>query len=705
MAKNAGCPRSTDNLLQVAGFLKQADKLVRERNYPLALEQIAKARAKDPTNSYAEAYEQRVQLLLGALGDRNLQRANLIGADSNTSHTFSQHLESIANLAIHEAHRTAKKSLQQPLNNLEGDPRLKPACTANHTSKNDKESMGREEDEVCRAVRAAEELFRSQRLDEALNSLAPAILLDPLNESILQLERQIRDARGEEWMTRVLQHQREKDFANRPRKESEIEIQKCILRATHLTERKEFSEALMVIGQGYLLDPFSEPLAMCEKMILSAIGRDASFSGWQHATRDHLTLEVEPRPSETKPTIVQYLDKAQDYVNEDRFAEALSQVALALIAAQNDKRSSENNAVVPARVENANRVFADPDGVFRLANHQDDGISRQIFVLLDKAKRLASKKEFDSALEALLQASFLIPSDGSLEELDREIARKFMEYHQLMRPGRITRSTQDRAITVTDATIALGDRSSVKDGKHSTDKTAGMSRDNQDSSRRIEPQLDLENLIKSMPEDGISEMRLHLLRSLHHLNNMKLIEASVEAEIATLKDESRGDIASFSLAVARLSRKAKAQIPLNALNETYELIRQQAKDLIYSLWYEEILKGMSQSLELLPTSDILLRRREEVKRSFEEFNQSTGGTWHVDEHPIESSKKNSTVSKKMRRRSFDQMGLSFSENPDANEEIDDSRSGEYSNTTEATAAQKSIRNVSTGTSRSTYLGN
>ena len=64
MAKTSDAPRSAEQLKEVAIFLKQADKLVREGDYSTALEEIAKARGRDPRNLYALAYEERVRALV-----------------------------------------------------------------------------------------------------------------------------------------------------------------------------------------------------------------------------------------------------------------------------------------------------------------------------------------------------------------------------------------------------------------------------------------------------------------------------------------------------------------------------------------------------------------------------------------------------------------------------------------------------------------
>jgi hypothetical protein len=461
----------------------------------------------------------------------------------------------------------------------------------------------------------------------------------------------------------------------------------------------------MVLGQGYLLDPFSVTLATCEKMILTAIGRETSFPEWQSATREEASLEGKPGPSVNKQRIVEFLDNALDYLNEDRFAESLSQVALAMIATQNGKKSEQQNQSNPVQIDKAQREITDPGDGFKAANQSADGVARQIFVLMDKAKRLASKQEFESALEELLGASFLIPSDGSLDQLDREVARKFMEYYQLLRPDRILRSGQRRSTSVPDLFVSSGEGNLKKHDESPIGSTPETVQGREHSSGRIERRIEFDDSSNNPPEERISRTREHLLRCLGHLNNMRLIEASVEAEIASLADDSRRDIGSFALAVAGLSRKAKAQIPLDALTDMYDSIRQKAKDLIHNLWYEEIVIGINRGLEMLPKSDILRKRREEVVRSFEESKRTATIAQKVNGDTRESSKGNPPTSRKFKKRSFDQMGLSFSDNLDLSQEPDESRSDNDPDATEMLPVQKPMRRGSHASSGSAYFGN
>jgi hypothetical protein len=704
MAKNAGSLRLTDNLLQVAAFLKQADKLVREHNYVSALEQIAKARGKDPSNSYAEAYEQRVKLLVNALNENKQARNSASSYDSPTPHSFSQHLESIANLAIQEANRAANLSLQQEsLENAKSDLRIIPPDTPVQIRKDQRETPQTKEAQIRGYIHTAEDLLRERHLDEALNTLAPAILVDPLNGAILELERQIRDAQEEEILIRLRQFRGENDEVKKAREGNSFDIQKCIVRATQLAERKEFSEALMEIGQGYLLDPFNVPLAMCEKIVLAALGNESHHTESQPSASRAFTASSDGGYKDSKTKTLGYLDKAQAFLSEDRFAESLAQVALAMIAVQDDHKAEENRRELHTPVEsghsNPSKLPGESESTARVI---DEG-TRQIFGLLDDAKRHASKAEYGSALEDLLQASYLIPSDGSLEYLNRAITEKFMEYYQLLQSGKTNAAIHHPRPSASEPAGDSEDHRPVEVGRSSAISQPGIMQSRQPSTLAIKRQPGIEDRSTDDDEDSIARTKEHLVRSLRHLNGMRLVEASVEGELASLVDSSRNDVGSYAMAVSSLARKTKAHTPLNALHDQYDTVRQQAIDLIHGLCYEEILDGIDHVLQILPANNTLLKRREEVEGAFEASKHSLVRPENTKGLIIESPRRNPVPVKRTKKHSLDQIGLSFSGDLESVGDSEGPR--EDIDVPDPFAVQKSMRRGSARSANSPYIGN
>jgi tetratricopeptide (TPR) repeat protein len=695
MAKTSGPPRTTDNLLQVAGFLRQADKLVRERNYALALDQIAKARAKDPKNSYAEAYEQRVMLLVSALKENKQPNKNSKDFISETPASFSRHLESIANLAILEAHRTANVSLQQECPQQPNvDARIVSRNPPIRIPSSEKQTLQETDHQVLECIHLAQELFFKGKLDESLNMLAPAILLDPLNPVILELERRIHHSQELEIVSRLSETKAHDIESQKYHHEGSLEIQKCIVRATRLTERKEFSQALLVIGHGYLFDPFSEPLATCEKTILSELARETLDID---SGSPSIRLE-KSEDSEKKKDILRYLNNAGELLDEDRFTESLSQVAMAMIAVQHKESLRDNESKMENPVERLTPKSQDHDDPQTVTGHIENENSRNIFGLLDKAKQLASNEEYEGALDILLKASYVVPSNGSLDHLNREISRNFMEYFLLSRKERTKRTIAIQPSPDSFTAREPNSQTSVNNEVKTNVKSAGAVQNKQVDLDDLEFQFEFDDPLSESPQDRITQIRDHLIRSLRHLDQMHFVEASVEGEIAALVDHSRKDVASFSSMVSALAHMARSRTPLSTLEEQYTLARIDATELIQRLCYEEIIGGIDRVVQAIPMNNCLLKRRKEVERSLEEFEKSSA-------HSVSySSKRSGTTIAKSRKRTIDQMGLTFDGGADSDDDLEVSRPDESEEVAGGIPIQKSTRTRSPKSSASQYLG-
>jgi len=642
-------------MLQIAGFLRQADKLVRERNYSSALEQIAKARAKDPNNSYAEAYEQRVQLLLSAMTSKLQAHSVSDRLDSSTARTYSQHLENISNLAVHEVCRnTGLDQHQQTGDKQQYDLRLESPQTPVRNSKDASGTSGGTENQVLCSIRSGEKLLLDRRFDEALNVLVPAILLDPLNEAILDLEHRIHDAREEDHLAR-LRKQREKDGSG------------------HLTRQQGGGERPIMDREEHSENNQSVPLNVSKQ-------------------------------GETRQRVFQYLDKAEEFLDGDRFFDALAQVALAIVAVQYGEKAKEIDVETPIKNEGIRRQSERPQDNPISADRRAEDDAGRIFALVDKAREFANKREFDFALEELHEASLLIPSDGSMDQVSREIAGRFVEYYQLMRIDKERRVIDQFDMPVQQHERARRRRMPVF-GEASAEEQSPDPDSREHSTVQVSQEARFNGFPHGLADDVLSQIREHLLRCLHHLNDMKLIEASVEAEIAALVESSRHDVGSLALAVASLARKAKAQIPLDTLSAQFDSVRQQTMDLIHSLWYEELLGGLDRCLELLPASDILLARRKEIERSFAEWKGTMNRPKEQTGSPTTLPKKNAIDPRKVRKRPFNQMGLAFSEGPEGDEQHGELGPSDSSGPMQGIQIERPAQRGSMASSGSAFHGN
>jgi hypothetical protein len=367
MAKASDSLRSAEQLKEVAIFLKQADKLVREGNYTTALEEIAKARGRDPRNLYALAYEERVRSLVAAQKEKRPEIGEGTPVQPAEPQPMSATLEHISNLAIVEAQRSAAVAAKQEqdvaLRKKEEEERRKndelrhqaieskiviflersreylgkgdfnraldevaraylldPANEKIHAAEDqirksqeetrlridqeriqkqqeedqkrqellkaqvarmqqEKEEKRRREEEarnqaqqqkISQYLNRAQEFLNNGRLDEALSELAFVVVVDPLNEEVLSLERKIRDAQEQEQAEQLEQYRRREEEQRKKREAIITAIQKHIENAERLASQQKWSEALRVITRAYVLDPMNDALQACEKRVQAA---------------------------------------------------------------------------------------------------------------------------------------------------------------------------------------------------------------------------------------------------------------------------------------------------------------------------------------------------------------------------------------------------------------------------------------------------
>jgi tetratricopeptide (TPR) repeat protein len=714
MAKIGASPRSVDQLIQVAGFLRQADKLVRERDFSSALEQIAKARAKDPHNSYAEAYEQRVQLLLAALNER--QRAGKLSIELGSSAlpSMSQHLESIANLAILEAQRNASLSLKQeelerrrseaesqklaeiaanrsatesrqaallqraldhelngqiqlaleevsrayvldPTTNRfhELEERLKhTAPTVQNHSDNAQEDFVEEEtlseeqkEQLSRYVRVAEEMFRAGRHEISLRVLSAAVRIDPLNKSVLKLEQLIRDAQEQEYEATLEGFETQDSERSRTHDRMLKEIYEIVRKANRLAARGQYSEALDLVTQGYRLDPANTVLEDCEKQIISMLDlsiqkrrapRTDDRAGEMYSEVASLPGSGIPNTINTKPdtsssstsrtSILDNLDKAQVCLSHDNFAEALAHVALALIAtnAVDGTISSVHDVGRPQDRTNNDPPHTSVEQVSAIAD--DDKRFSNVRALLAQSCSLASTGSYPAALEVLAKAARLVSTGRSSADIEREIGRLFIEYNQL-------RENREQSIVA-----------------ESTGKAPGALRNPWESEGM--------HVVNKHPD----QVKEHILQTVRHLNQMRMVEALVEAGRAASLSESKKDVEFLKTAIERLCRQPHLTTPLNALGHAYTNIQKYAKVLIYKLCYDDLIVGIDRALRAYPSSDILRVRKMEAERSFQENTRTLQEMRETIGMDLDRNQSPNSPVPRERKRGLDQIGLDLFDN-------------------------------------------
>ena len=547
MAKAPDLQRSAEQLKEVATFLKQADKLVREGSYATALEEIAKARTRDPRNLYALAYEERVRSLMTAQKTESKTETATQTANQ-PAQPMPAALEHISNLAIVEAQRSAAVAVKQeqeiehrkkeeedrkkndelrrqaidskisaflqraadyeakgdfnraldeiaraylldPANErihgledrvrraqeeartreeserirrqAEEERKRQEALKAQVARMQQEKEEKRKKDEEARRqaqqqkikqyLKQAHELYTLGRMDEALSELAFVVVVDPLNEDVLELERKIREAQEQEQQAQVDMYRKREDEQRKKREAIVTAIQKHIENAGRLAEQLRFSEALRVITRAYVLDPINESLQACEKRIVALqeeslremeIKRreeeetvrkhqEEELRRMEQAERERALLgenaETEAKRRFDKERIFQYLTKARAYLSENRHEDALGEVALAFVVNPFDEDVKHMEQDILSIQEQKKAEEAETTNLNTDESSINDGIEK-IKGHLTEAARYAAEHEYSKALDEVAKAFMLDPLDESIQNYELKLQNEFHVY-------------------------------------------------------------------------------------------------------------------------------------------------------------------------------------------------------------------------------------------------------------------------------------
>ncbi len=630
MAPIAGSTPSTSKLLQIAELLIFADRLVRERNFSQAYVYIAKALSIDPSNLYTKAHVERLQLLVDA-SSRQTQLPKSPAGPEPSPLSFSRFIADNSGLRPRHFERR-------------DDPQI--VSNDRGTVTNDAKSDG-DQLRVSISMSMAEALLDEDRFDEAMNSLAPAVLADPLNPLLVSLQKKIREKRERSTQGRDQARHVERFAGASVQGDSKGEVRDYLLLAMQLAVAGDLGGALTTIGRAYLVDPLNEDVPVCEQLILKTLKSDLGVEMASAAP-----MERVGEHSEAKRRLLEHLDKAQELLERDQFGEALSYVALAIMAAPN---SGTPKPEIPGGLHSSDRSDSSPViSRSEPATGVSAEISARVRELLGIAQVLVERRDLEDAARVLLEAAAMIPGDGSLAELDRIVSRRFMEYSVLLHPLVPGSKTLD-SIESAKKRSGLMERKAAIDHKQSPPHHSNLVA----KPAREERWAESDSYAES--RDRLKEIQGKVLECLGHLNAERMKEASASAREAAALEDSRTDLKTFAENVGALAQKVGNRVVLaSTLLGTYEAVRQQAKILLYKFFYEELRLGIDKTLEVVPGSEVLLKRRAEVANALEACTLSTTESEkNSDPAGGVDSAKLTAEPRKTKKRSLEQMDISF----------------------------------------------
>ncbi len=306
----------------VAVFLRNADRLVKEDQYLQALEVIGKARALDPKNPYAIAYEERVKFLMQSRSDvahngpaaspksqspnqeeirraaieekvraltasakrftvqgvarravDDLSRALLLAPSNRDLALMKEELE--ASVEQERVGREEQRKRQEDERRVKREEQKRQKFGQLQIEREERERRELAAREQARLGKIQEYLERSRlllaedRCESALREIGFVLVLESSHPEALSLRATILE-RIEEHRREEEERQRQRDEAEQQKKRAlEAAVQKFTATAWEQASQGLFSEALRVITRAYVLDPGNEENAQCERQIIA----------------------------------------------------------------------------------------------------------------------------------------------------------------------------------------------------------------------------------------------------------------------------------------------------------------------------------------------------------------------------------------------------------------------------------------------------
>jgi hypothetical protein len=340
--------------------LKLADKFVKEGNYEAALNAIAEARRVDPTNPYAIAYEERVRTLL-----HQQKQAAQAGDPARRTQAgppqSAPQLEALSRLAIEKQR-----------------PAAPPASPAPAPRVNDDEERKRSEEARRNAIRAkcnasianARGFLAQEEFDRALDELSRALLLEPDNLEIVQMQTQIATAKEEA----------------RKRREEE----KAALSAA---EEKRMQEQLR---------------AEAERI--------------QKEREDRKRKEEGARTLVQQQKVVQYLSQAKSLLAAGRFQEAQNELAFVVVIDPLNPQVAELTEKIRSAIEAKRQAELEE---FRRKEEEErkrrEALQQAIAKQCESALVLSQQGDFNEALRVLTRAYVIDPGNDGLQQCENAV--------------------------------------------------------------------------------------------------------------------------------------------------------------------------------------------------------------------------------------------------------------------------------------------
>jgi len=495
--ENTSLPAS-ERMKEVALLLKQADKLVKEGDLASALDLIAKARSYDSRHLYALAYEERVRTLLNAKQAEEAKKGTKQApapSEPTAEQKIAPSLQHLSNLAIIEAQHSAAVAAQQEqaveLHKKEEEAK----------SKNDELRRNAIESKIAAFLARANGYFQRKEYNRALDEIARAYLLDPVNEKIHTLEDTIRKAqedsrrdeeserqrkmeedrlkRQELLKSQSQQYQKEKEEKvkreEQERKRAQEEkVKQYLAHVNELYLANKLDEALSELAFVVVIDPLNEEVLRLEQRILEMQEKQ------QQQQLEQYQRQLEERQKKREAivaTIRKHIANADQLAKQQKFTDALRTITRATVLDPiNDELQECERRILTLQEEHfrheeeSKRELQDQirrqqeeeikriehtDRERVLENESEENLARQqadkqkIQHYLGRAKQFLSERQFEVALGEVALAFIINPFDNDVKKVEQQILAE-REEHQAKHQSTVQKALLDEEKSKSD---------------------------------------------------------------------------------------------------------------------------------------------------------------------------------------------------------------------------------------------------------------
>ncbi len=455
-----------EHLSEVIAFLKNADKFIRLGDIDRALDEIMRARDKNPTIMYTRAYEEYVRTVLLKQTETNGR-----GSDADTKqtviHQLMPTLERILDLAIKEVKRSAISAYK-----LKEVMALQRKTSETQVQEDRLRSVSMTK-KISEYLKRAREMELHGDFHNALNEIARAFILDPTDERIQQIEDDVKRAMAahnkkleeerqknqqaednrREQLTKQWGELREKEKIAEAEKKEEAYKQ---ARAQKIREymhaaRTMFAQNKLEEAQGQLaflmvLDPLNEDVLSLNWKIREA---EAKQNEERLAKKKQAREQEKKREESIRLAVRNNLKKAETYRRQQRYSEALRIITQAyyidpaneeILSLEKEIMKEEEEAMrtedeARRRREEEHRQRQEAE-LHRLAIEQQKRAQmrerleaeskllrseEEVLLFLSKARGYYRQGNYDEALIQIAKAYKINPFDDDINSLQKDI--------------------------------------------------------------------------------------------------------------------------------------------------------------------------------------------------------------------------------------------------------------------------------------------